>query len=96
MIGLGMGTCFGTVYDITLGDVTPAEAGAGSGSLTAVQQLANALGAAAVTTVYLHTAAGPAPAMTRSLLTVAAITLACCCLVGLLPRHARAGHHSDH
>ncbi|MFJ1733843.1 MFS transporter [Streptomyces sp. NPDC088254] len=90
--GLGMGTCFGTVYDITLGDVTPAEAGSGAGSLTAVQQLANALGAAAVTTVYLHTP-GPAHAMTRSLLVVAGITLGCCCLVRLLPRTAQPQHH---
>lgn len=93
VIGLGMGTCFGTVYDITLGDVTPDEAGSGSGSLTAVQQLANALGAAAVTTVYLHTPARPAHAMTTSLLIVAAITLICCCLVRLLPRAAQPQHH---
>ncbi len=93
VIGLGMGTCFGTVYDITLGDVTPAEAGSGSGSLTAVQQLANALGAAAVTTVYLHTPARPAHAMTTSLLTVAGVTLICCCLVRLLPRTAQPQHH---
>ncbi|MCP2257666.1 drug resistance transporter, EmrB/QacA subfamily [Streptoalloteichus tenebrarius] len=93
VIGLGMGTCFGTVYDITLGDVTPAEAGSGSGSLTAVQQLANALGAAAVTTVYLHAPDQPAQAMTTSLLVVAAITLACCGLVRLLPRAAQPGHH---
>ncbi|GGV30228.1 MFS transporter [Streptomyces spectabilis] len=93
VIGLGMGTCFGTVYDITLGDVTPDEAGSGSGSLTAVQQLANALGAAAVTTVYLHTPHRPAEAMTTSLLVVAAITLACCGLVRLLPRRSQPQHH---
>ncbi|AZQ75032.1 MFS transporter [Streptomyces luteoverticillatus] len=93
VIGLGMGTCFGTVYDITLGDVTPTEAGSGSGSLTAVQQLANALGAAAVTTVYLHTPTRPAHAMTTSLLIVAAITLGCCGLVRLLPRAAQPQHH---
>ncbi|MEU5299310.1 MFS transporter [Streptomyces noursei] len=93
VIGLGMGTCFGTVYDITLGDVTPAEAGSGSGSLTAVQQLANALGAAAVTTVYFHNSARPAQAMTTSLLIVVGVTLLCCCLVRLLPRAAQPQHH---
>ncbi|QDQ15732.1 MFS transporter [Streptomyces spectabilis] len=93
VIGLGMGTCFGTVYDITLGDVTPDEAGSGSGSLSAVQQLANALGIAAVTTVYLHTPHRPAEAMTTSLLVVAAITLACCGLVRLLPRRPQPQHH---
>ncbi|MDT0452002.1 MFS transporter [Streptomyces hesseae] len=92
-IGLGMGTCFGTVYDITLGDVTPDEAGSGSGALTAVQQLANALGAAAVTTVYLHSPARPAHAMATSLLLVAGIALVCCCLVRLLPRAAQPQHH---
>ncbi|WEB45113.1 MFS transporter [Streptomyces yunnanensis] len=93
VIGLGMGACFGTVYDITLGDVTPAEAGSGSGSLTAVQQLANALGAAAVTTVYFHDSARPAHAMTTSLLIVVGVTLLCCCLVRLLPRAAQPQHH---
>jgi EmrB/QacA subfamily drug resistance transporter len=93
LIGLGMGTCFGTVYDITLGDVTPDEAGSGAGSLTAVQQLANALGAATVTTVYLHTPTRPAHAMILSLLAVAALTLACCGLVRLLPKHAQPQHH---
>ncbi|MFD8010754.1 MFS transporter [Streptomyces sp. NPDC058955] len=91
--GLGMGTCFGTVYDITLGDVTPDEAGSGSGSLTAVQQLANALGAAAVTTVYLHTPTRAAHGMLLSLLIVAGITLACCGLVRLLPKNAQPQHH---
>ncbi|MFD9903410.1 MFS transporter [Streptomyces sp. NPDC059063] len=95
VIGLGMGTCFGTVYDITLGDVTPAEAGSGSGSLTAVQQLANALGAAAVTTVYFHSHTGgrPAHAMTTSLLLVAGVTLLSCGLVRLLPRRVKPQHH---
>ncbi|RLV10197.1 MFS transporter [Streptomyces griseocarneus] len=93
VVGLGMGTCFGTVYDITLGDVTPAEAGSGSGSLTAVQQLANALGAAAVTTVYFRAPARPAHAMTTSLLLVVGVTLLCCCLVRLLPRTAQPRHH---
>jgi EmrB/QacA subfamily drug resistance transporter len=100
VIGLGMGTCFGTVYDITLGEVTAAEAGSGSGALSAVQQLANASGAAAVTTGYFHTlgsgagsTAGHGHAMTVSLLIVAAATLASCCLVWLLPRTARPQHH---
>ncbi|MFC5005482.1 MFS transporter [Dactylosporangium cerinum] len=96
VIGLGMGTCFGTVYDVTIGDVDAAEAGSGSGSLSAVQQLANAIGAAAVTTVYFHAlspGADQAHAMTVSLLVVAAVTLASCCLVWLLPRRARPQHH---
>ncbi|GAA3591022.1 MFS transporter [Nonomuraea rosea] len=68
IIGLGMGACFGTVFDVTLGDVDPRQAGSASGSLTAIQQLANAVGAAAVTTVYFHASdGGGTAAATRSL-----------------------------
>src|ERR1700721_1824840 len=42
LIGLGMGTTFSTIYDIAIGDIDPAEAGSASGSLTPVQQPANA------------------------------------------------------
>ncbi|MDQ1047672.1 MFS transporter [Streptomyces sp. V4I2] len=94
LIGLGMGTCFGTVYDITIGDIAPEEAGSASGSLSAVQQLANAIGAAAVTTVYFRTAeGGEAHAMTVSLLVVAAATALCLPLVRLLPRKAPEEQH---
>ncbi|MFG2134550.1 MFS transporter [Streptomyces sp. NPDC048751] len=95
VIGLGMGTCFGTVYDVTIGDIAPDEAGSASGSLGAVQQLANATGAAAVTTVYFHaTAAGEAHAMNLSLTVVATAIAVCLPLVRLLPRRApREQHH---
>ncbi|MFI6600069.1 DHA2 family efflux MFS transporter permease subunit [Nonomuraea sp. NPDC050536] len=89
LIGLGMGACFGTIYDVTIGDIEPTEAGSASGSLGAVQQLANGIGAAAVTTVYFHTA----PAMTSSLLVVVAVVLVSCALVWLLPRNAQPQHH---
>ncbi|MFI6316827.1 MFS transporter [Nonomuraea sp. NPDC050556] len=89
VVGLGMGTCFGTIYDVTIGDIEPTEAGSASGSLAAVQQLANGIGAAAVTTVYFHTA----PAMTSSLLVVVAVVLVSCALVWLLPRNAQPQHH---
>ncbi|MEU5002546.1 MFS transporter [Streptomyces sp. NPDC021622] len=94
VIGLGMGTCFGTVYDVTIGDIAPAESGSASGSLSAVQQLANAIGAATVTTVFFKTVHdGPAHAMTVSLAVVAGITLLCCPLVRLLPRRAQEEQH---
>lgn len=95
VIGLGMGACFGTVYDVTIGDIDPSEAGSGSGSLAAVQQLANAIGAATVTTVYFHVLAsgGQSGAMTTSLIVVAAVTVASLGLVRLLPRKAPAHHH---
>ncbi|MFF1823449.1 MFS transporter [Kribbella sp. NPDC058245] len=94
VIGLGMGTCFGTIYDVTMGDTDPDEAGSGSGSLAAVQQLANAIGAAAVTTVYFKTLGpGQAHAVSTSLLVVAGVTLLSCCAVWLLPRKAPAQNH---
>ena len=94
LIGLGMGTCFGTVYDVTIGDIAPEEAGSASGSLNAVQQLANAVGAAAVTTVYFHTAGGgETHALRASLIAVAASLVLCLPLVRLLPRKAPAEQH---
>ncbi|MEV0424232.1 MFS transporter [Streptosporangium canum] len=95
IIGLGMGTCFGTVYDVTIGDIAPEEAGSAGGSLSAVQQLANAIGAAVVTTLYFRTLAtgGETRAVVYSLAAVAAITLACCGLVRLLPRKAPPQDH---
>jgi EmrB/QacA subfamily drug resistance transporter len=92
--GLGMGTCFGTVYDVTIGDIAPDEAGSASGSLNAVQQLANAIGAAAVTTVYFDAAdGGETHAMTLSLIAVSAAVAACLPLVRLLPRNAPQQDH---
>ncbi|AWT44756.1 MULTISPECIES: MFS transporter [Streptomyces] len=95
LTGLGMGCCFGTVYDVTIGDIDPAEAGSASGSLNAVQQLANAVGAAAVTTVYFHSlhGHGEAHAMTVSLTVVAASIAGCLGLVRLLPRKAPQEQH---
>ncbi|MCX5060555.1 MFS transporter [Streptomyces sp. NBC_00452] len=94
LIGLGMGTCFGTVYDVTIGDIAPEEAGSASGSLNAVQQLANAIGAAAVTTVYFKAADGGEPhALLVSLAVVAAAVTLCLPLVRLLPRRAPAQDH---
>ncbi|MFE2585753.1 MFS transporter [Streptomyces sp. NPDC059378] len=93
VIGVGMGTCFGTVYDVTIGDIAPEEAGSASGSLNAVQQLANALGAAAVTTVYFRAARhGETHAMTVSLTVVAAAVALCLPFVRLLPRRAPEEH----
>src|SRR5580693_7098793 len=52
VIGLGMGATFATIYDIAIGDIDPAEAGSASGSLSSIQQLANAIGPAIITTIY--------------------------------------------
>jgi hypothetical protein len=52
LLGLGPGACFSSIYDIAVGDLTPDEAGSASGSLSAVRQLAAAIGAAVVTSIY--------------------------------------------
>ena len=95
VLGLGMGACFTSIYDVAIGDVAPAEAGSASGSLSAVQQLAAAIGSAVVTTVYFSQQAryGAAHALTVSVVVVAAIALADLGLVWLLPKSAPAGEH---
>ncbi|MFE4451210.1 MFS transporter [Streptomyces sp. NPDC056796] len=89
LAGIGMGACFGTLFDITIGNTDPAEAGSASGTLTAVQQLATALGSATVTTVYLHGGALD-HAMTLAVLTVMAVTVVCLPFLSLLPKSAPA------
>jgi EmrB/QacA subfamily drug resistance transporter len=88
VLGAGMGACFGSIYEIAVGDITASEAGSASGSLSAVQQLANAIGAATVTTVYFAQVhhGGQAHAMTISLAIVALIATACLGPALLLPR----------
>ncbi len=90
VLGAGMGTCFSSIYDVAVGDVAPAEVGSASGALSAVQQLAAAIGAAVVTTVYFsqQTDHGAATAMTVSVAVVGSITLLCLALVWLLPKSA--------
>ena len=90
LIGLGMGATFSTIYNQAIGDIDPAEAGSASGSLSSIQQLANAIGPAVITTIYFGAlAGGPAHAMTLSLLTVIAIGVLSCLAIPLLPRHAQ-------
>jgi EmrB/QacA subfamily drug resistance transporter len=88
VLGAGMGACFSSIYDVAIGDVAPAEAGSASGALSAVQQLAAAIGSAVVTTVYFtqRTQHGAAHAMTVSVAVVGAIALLDLGLVWLLPK----------
>lgn len=91
VIGLGMGACYGTIFDIALGDIDPDEAGSAGGSLSAVQQLAAGIGSAAVTSVFFRTTGGGlGHAMTISLVVVLALTAACVPAVALMPRRAPA------
>jgi len=94
VIGAGMGTCIGTIFDIALGGIDPDEAGGASGSLSAVQQIAAGVGSAAVTSVYFSTLhAGQIHAMTVSLIVVTAITALCLGAYRLLPRKAALQAH---
>jgi EmrB/QacA subfamily drug resistance transporter len=90
VLGTGMGACFSSIYDVAIGDVAPAEAGSASGALSAVQQLAAAIGSAVVTTVYFSQRAqhGAGHAMTVSVAVVGAIAILCLGLAWLLPRSA--------
>ena len=53
VLGLGMGSCFGTIYDIALGDISTEEVGSASGSLSAAQQLAASTGMALMSAAFL-------------------------------------------
>lgn len=95
VLGLGMGACFSSIYDVAIGDVAPAEAGSASGSLSAVQQLAAAIGSAVVTSIYFSQAAanGGIQAVIVSVLVVAGIVALCLGLVWLMPKKAPAEEH---
>ena len=91
VIGLGMGCGFGSLFAIALGDIDHAEAGSASGSLSAVQQLAAAIGSAAITSIWFRSmTADVTGAMITCLAVVAIVLVACMALVGLLPRQAAA------
>jgi hypothetical protein len=93
--GLGMGCCFGSVFAVALGDVRPEQAGSASGTLNAVQQIANAVGAALISTAYLsiESTGTAGQAVTASLVTVLVITVLSLLALPLLPRRAAAGAH---
>ena len=89
VIGLGMGCGFGSLFAIALGDIDHAEAGSASGSLSAVQQLAAAIGSAAITSIWFRLMnSDVTSAMIACLAVVAIVLVGCMALVGLLPRKA--------
>ncbi|MDT7575778.1 MAG: hypothetical protein QOH17_2111 [Pseudonocardiales bacterium] len=98
VIGFGSGLVFIPMFDYILGDATIDEVGTGSGMLNAVQQFANALGFAALGTVFFARANTGAPGAFFSgaqlvIVIAAALYLGTLLLVGLLPRNAQqAGH----
>lgn len=94
VVGVGMGLCYSTVFDVALGDIGADEAGSASGSLSSVQQLAAGLGSAAVTSIFFHTAtAGLDHATKVSLVVVLALVALSVPVVTLMPRTAPAEAH---
>jgi MFS family permease len=92
VVGIGMGACFGSLFDIALGDIDPKEAGSASGSLSAVQQIAAAVGSAAITSIWFGGIAHDVPgAMAICLVVVGVILVGCCGLWALLPHKAAEG-----
>jgi EmrB/QacA subfamily drug resistance transporter len=93
--GLGMGCCFGSVFAVALGNVQPDQAGSASGTLNAVQQIANAVGAALISAAYLAASSrGTArDAVATSLVIVLVITALSLAALPLLPQRAAADEH---
>lgn len=91
VIGVGISLSFATIPVVALGDAKPDEAGSASGSFSSVQQLASAIGSAAVTSVFFQgTTSGPAHAMVITLVVVLAVTVLSLPIVVLMPRKAPA------
>ena len=89
VIGVGIGLSFATIPVVALGDAKPDEAGSASGSFSSIQQLASAIGSAAITSVFFHAAtSGMAHAMKLSLIVVLAVTALSLPVVALMPRNA--------
>jgi EmrB/QacA subfamily drug resistance transporter len=94
VIGVGIGLSFATIPAVALGDAKPDEAGSASGSFSSIQQLASAIGSAAVTSVFFQAAtSGLAHAMKVGLVVVLAVTALSLPLVALMPRKAPSEPH---
>jgi hypothetical protein len=89
--GIGLGMLISPLFDFILASVTDAETGSASGVLNAVQQLAGALGIAAIGTLFFSTLAhsGYVTAMTRCLLVELATTPLLFGLTRALPARPR-------
>ncbi len=91
LLGIAAGICFNSVFNTALGNLRPEEAGSASGSLSAIQQVANGIGSAVVTTVFIGgLGAGTITAMTTTLVVILAVAVLCLFAVPLLPRRAVA------
>ena len=89
VIGVGIGLSFATIPVVALGDTKSDEAGSASGSFSSIQQLASAIGSAAVTSIFFQAATpGLAHAMKVSLIVILAVTALSLPVVALMPRTA--------
>lgn len=89
IIGTAAGICFNSVFNTALGNLKPEEAGSASGSLSAIQQIANGIGSALVTTIFIGALpVGTITAMTSTLIVILTVTALCLLAVPLLPRTA--------
>jgi hypothetical protein len=97
VIGVGIGLSFATIPAVALGDAKPDEAGSASGSFSSIQQLASAIGSAAVTSIFFQAAtSGLAHAMKVSLIVALAVTALSLPVVALMPRKAPSEPHQCH
>jgi MFS family permease len=87
--GVGIGLSFATIPVVALGDAKPDEAGSASGSFSSIQQLASAIGSAAVTSIFFQAGtSGLVHAMKVTLIVVLAVTAFSLPVVALMPRKA--------
>jgi EmrB/QacA subfamily drug resistance transporter len=90
--GIGLGFVFGPLFNVILAGVEDREVGSASGTLNAVQQLANAIGVAVLGTIFFslldHGHLPPGAIETTILISAALFALAFA-LSFLLPREAR-------
>ncbi|MFG6199992.1 MFS transporter [Nonomuraea sp. JJY05] len=87
--GIGISLSFATIPVVALDDASPEEAGSASGSFSSIQQLASAIGSAAVTSIFFQAAtSGLGHAMKVSLIVVLAVTALSLPVVALMPRKA--------
>jgi MFS family permease len=85
---------FATIPVVALGDAKPDEAGSASGSFSSIQQLASAIGSAAVTSIFFQAAnSGLGHAMKVTLIVVLALTAFSLPVVALMPPKAPAEPH---
>jgi EmrB/QacA subfamily drug resistance transporter len=91
VVGVGLGLVISPLFDFILASVTDAEVGSGSGVLNAVQQLAGAVGVAALGTIFFSvlTHHGFVAAFNRCLIVEVASTPVLIGLTVMLPRRAR-------